>query len=389
MKRVRDGFVFPPELGKRLKAVRRRAGLTQFGLARAMGRPGQGTRAFLSHLEHGDIRYPSLGVIVDYLRACGASFKDLGDILDKFTGQPAVVEQAHGRALVKMTEQLPAKVARQVVRAEASLARADKKQGKPPPDPAKRLARARRNAAAAFRRQVLEKVLNREVNNAGVKPTMTAVSYLKTHAHKVFRILYRTRRSKPVRREELLQAAEAWMVSMKVLPLSAIQYIAGIAQAVFERLERSGDLDWLPDWTVDDLDTVLLTPQRRRELKEEQRDQFRQSLAEYTKAREALVEQVWQEVLSLLEQVPKARHNLYRAVARELCGIVDRFAPSDPRAQQQAGACISRADYVRLGLDRAIARRVAELVLPRYDELRNSLPAHPSGWFRPRRDGQN
>ena len=121
-----------------------RAGLTQPDLARAMGRPGKGTFAFISHLENGDIRYPSLGVIVDYLRACRASIKDLSDILDKFTHKPTVVEQVQGRALVKVTERLPARVAHQVRMTELKQVVKEELSAKPKPDPQKRLARARR-----------------------------------------------------------------------------------------------------------------------------------------------------------------------------------------------------------------------------------------------------
>ena len=74
MKRTPDTFVFPAELGARLRDLRLRAGLTQLGLAQAMGRTGKKAGNLVGRLERGDERYPSFGIVADFLRGCRAGF---------------------------------------------------------------------------------------------------------------------------------------------------------------------------------------------------------------------------------------------------------------------------------------------------------------------------
>jgi transcriptional regulator with XRE-family HTH domain len=88
-----DSFYFPKALGDRLRELRKRAGLTQQELASLAGREFRGNQALISRLELGKYRSPALRTVADYLRACRASFRDLGDILDGYTSQPCVVEQ--------------------------------------------------------------------------------------------------------------------------------------------------------------------------------------------------------------------------------------------------------------------------------------------------------
>ena len=77
MKRPTDTFVFPPELGQRLRDLRLKAGLTQPGLAQAMGRTGKGRACIVSRIEKGSVRFPSLGLVADFLRGCHAGFADV------------------------------------------------------------------------------------------------------------------------------------------------------------------------------------------------------------------------------------------------------------------------------------------------------------------------
>ena len=64
--------VFYEQLGRKLKEVRRKAGLKQSAVGLAMGfKPASG-QAFLSRLERGDARGVELDTLVSYLRACKA-----------------------------------------------------------------------------------------------------------------------------------------------------------------------------------------------------------------------------------------------------------------------------------------------------------------------------
>jgi len=72
------GF-FTPEMGTRLRRIRTQRGLTQ--VAGRMGLKGKSRWSFISRLEQGAIKGPSLDTVTRYLRACGAQFFEFYDLL--------------------------------------------------------------------------------------------------------------------------------------------------------------------------------------------------------------------------------------------------------------------------------------------------------------------
>jgi hypothetical protein len=113
-------------------------------------------------------------------------------------------------------------------------------------DEGQRLARARAVGAVRFRREAVAAMLRDAVNQAGVKPTMTAVAYMSNYGQKVFGILHRTRTGKSVQRERLLARAEAALEKQGVLPLAALRFISAAVHRLYEKMEQSGELDWQP-----------------------------------------------------------------------------------------------------------------------------------------------
>ena len=77
----KTAFTFGPELRARLRQLRERRGLSLRAMAVLMDRQSAGAHAQLSRLERGAMPYPPFNFIVDYLRACGAGFEDLLDLL--------------------------------------------------------------------------------------------------------------------------------------------------------------------------------------------------------------------------------------------------------------------------------------------------------------------
>ena len=65
-----------------------RAGLTRQELAATVGRQGRGGHHVVSRLERGEVPNPAVGLVADYLRACGAGFSDILSVLDEYTIQP-------------------------------------------------------------------------------------------------------------------------------------------------------------------------------------------------------------------------------------------------------------------------------------------------------------
>jgi hypothetical protein len=105
----------------------------------------------------------------------------------------------------------------------------------------------------------------------------------------------------------------------------------------------------------------------------------------WDKAREALVEQLWQETSRMPELAgldPK-RLLLWRSVVRQLCSFVDHDAPESDECKRQVEAMATNEHFSIRGRDPALVRRLAEVVIPRWEELRRSLGPHPLGRVRP------
>jgi transcriptional regulator with XRE-family HTH domain len=68
-------FIFTKEIGEVLSAFRKEAGLSQSEVAERIGLSPK-SFPYVSYLETGRIKNPSLGTILFYLRACGVGWKE-------------------------------------------------------------------------------------------------------------------------------------------------------------------------------------------------------------------------------------------------------------------------------------------------------------------------
>ena len=69
-------------LGERLRSLRVKAMLTQAEVADRMGLTGRASGRFIGHLENGRIGNPSVKTIALFLRACGARWHQVTDLLE-------------------------------------------------------------------------------------------------------------------------------------------------------------------------------------------------------------------------------------------------------------------------------------------------------------------
>jgi transcriptional regulator with XRE-family HTH domain len=383
MKRSQDTFIFTPEFGVRLRDLRLRAGLTQRELARAMGRAGKSAGNLVSRLERGDERYPSFGLVADFLRGCRAGFKDVLDILDLYTDLPTTQQKVFSRALAKVAATVPQKWQAQVTKYDLRIdipksvpveARAQAK-----PDLTKRLERARKLAAAARRRVLYGQFLRDRVGKAGPHLSEIDKTALFNHGLEWFSILYDTRRRRPATRVSRLAASEAAFAEASRLPLEVIRYVHDAVRQHFGEMEMKGDLDWLPDLTLDEYEASLLAPVRKRSQDQQQLDEFRRKLVVYDAARHAAVEQVWSEVQPALDAagVPKERRALYRGVVTACFTAATQFEPGSAGEAKQVDERVLDANSIRLGLDTALAQKLAAVALARFRELAESFPPNP------------
>jgi hypothetical protein len=348
-----------------------------------MGRTGKKAGNLVGRLERGDERFPSFGVVADFLRGCRAGFKDILDILNLYTNLPTLPQKVFGRALVKIAASVPQKWQEQVTDYDLRFdhpkasAKPDVKQTMP--DRLKRLERARKVAAAARRRYFYGQFLKDEADKTGTVLVEVPKTMLFNHGLEWFGILYRTRRKRPETRERQLAASEERYVKDGSLPVSAIRYIQDAVRRHFGEMEMRGDMDWLPGLGLDENEAGLLAPTRKRELKQEQHYEFVRKLEAYETARKAAGEQVWNEVQPVLDEanVLKERRPVYRGAVAACCTAALRTEPGSAEERRQVEEYILEPRWIGLGLDTALAQKLAATVLVRFRDLAKSFPPDP------------
>lgn len=221
---LEDSFWFPKELGERLAELRKKRGLTQPQLAILMGRQGKGGKSLVCRLEKGDFKTPSLRLVGDFLRACGAGFKDVLDVLDKYTSSPNVVDRQGLAAVREAAKDLPEPVASQVVSMDIKTAAARRFEGKLPEPPAKR---AERSARYAEKRMWLARLHTHIVGvivTQKLRPGPMNEGFLQVHGRELWAILDRTK-ADASRRAELLRKAEQALLDQNVMDPACVHAV--------------------------------------------------------------------------------------------------------------------------------------------------------------------
>ena len=383
MRRPTDTFQFPSELGRRLRDLRLKAGLTQPELAQAMGRTGKGKANIVSRMEKGSVRFPSLGLVADFLRGCRVGFRDILDILDLYTELPTAQSKVYDLVLTRASSGVVPKLQEQIGAYDRQFDRpalpAPAKREPSTPDRLKRLERARKNAAAARRRYFYGQYLKVAVNKTGLDPVMAVAEPLFEHGLEWFGILYRTRSAKPGMREKLLAESQDKFAKASRFPLDAIRKLEDGVRRHFAQMEMAGEMDWLPNLSLDEYEAGLLIPTRKRTLKQEQLDRYRHEFEQYDAARKTAVAQVWAELQPMLDRagVPAERRPVYRGLVGACCTAALNSEPGSVGEKAQMDEYILSPQWIGLGLDAALAQKFAGIMLVRFRELAKSFPPDP------------
>jgi transcriptional regulator with XRE-family HTH domain len=188
--------VFLVVLGQRLRAARERAGLTQGALARSLSGKSGTKQQVVSRLEQGLGGAPSILLVLDYLRACGAGLEVLEDLAAAWTGGASPTGLAIARAVAAVDADLPVGALDAATRYAQGVIRQDG--GELPRGRAlRRVAhRAARRGAAETEARALDAMLEQELAAAGVKPGSLHALPLKTFGRMVLAALKRTRKSR-------------------------------------------------------------------------------------------------------------------------------------------------------------------------------------------------
>jgi transcriptional regulator with XRE-family HTH domain len=145
----KTAFHFGPELRARLRELRKRRGLTLRAMATLMDRQGSGAHVQFARLEQGRVKYPSINLIADYLRACGAGFDDLLDLLKPQTAQPPVLRQKGDAAVAELLKSLPKPEQRAMLRWEKATT--ERREEKAATQPEKKKPRVETDRQRVFR----------------------------------------------------------------------------------------------------------------------------------------------------------------------------------------------------------------------------------------------
>jgi transcriptional regulator with XRE-family HTH domain len=375
MKRPKDPYNCDEELGKKLRECRLKAGLTQQELATAMGRQGKGSHHVAGRLERGEVPNPGVGLLADYLRACRASFVDILDVLDRYTSQQTVIEVQTQQALAKVREFLPAKIDRAVERLDRGVERRAATRHEPAPTLEARVRRARSfGLSQVWARRVRRKVVS-IIEMKHLIPGPLNEEHLQSYAAGIWRVLNKTRGRRATKRPAMLEEVlQSYRGECGPDPghLEAVR--EGVLR-FFQEAEMAGQLDAAPQLEPGEAQPRHGFPPK---------PDTRAERDAWDKARQELLGQLWQEISKRpeLSGLQPQRVALWQSLVRQLASIVDHAAPESDECRRQVEALATDEHYARHGRDPALVRRLAEVAIPRWEELRRSLGPHPRGRVR-------
>ncbi|MFO7674885.1 MAG: helix-turn-helix transcriptional regulator [bacterium] len=175
-------------LGAGLRGLRLRAGLRLVELAHLMGRE-PGFYAYLSRLERGRLGPPTLRLVADYLRACGASFGELVPVLDRYTSRPPVREtRARETALAGLAGDESREAARLNVY-DLKTEAARKRAGQKPVAPARRAQALARQLAARHRYRAVDRAVTEELARSGSELSYVAQKLALSYGRMVWKAM--------------------------------------------------------------------------------------------------------------------------------------------------------------------------------------------------------
>jgi transcriptional regulator with XRE-family HTH domain len=335
------------ELFPLLRQIRLRAGLTQKQVAQATGAGGRHGHKLIARLEAGHAPNPSARLVLDYLRACGATSTDIREFLDGYLSVRLSAPERPQRG-PRRKGTVPAR----------GLS--------PEPEDAATIA-LRKEAAWWNLRKVIEIVLHRELNGLGAGPMSKERKHAADFGRKVFRILYQTRQTRPTLRERRLGRCRAW-AERKALPHDALDHLLRTMTELFDDMAAKDELDWLPP-ADDAKHLMLLRPRHRLQTDYDMcRDEYLERMAREQEAREAARRPVIEAAMNLLKSAGLSGSALgnYTIFITAFLNVAESTPPGSPQRAQLVEEKIHSLE--RPYIDQSLLRRLAELVLPLRDQ---------------------
>jgi len=360
MRRKPDRFQMTEELGKRLKSLRRRAGMTQSSLAKAVG--ASWDHALVSRLESGDYSNPGLGMVADYLRACRADFDDILDLLKEYTSRRRPDELAGREAVVKVAKVLPDRYGDEGLKYDAKVAAARQAAGEEPLSPEERVRRMVNLAASAGRRQRLKVVTNVLLDEIETSPNMTVRVFVEQLARKAWGVMSGTRTRNRHMRDHRMARLVGESTVQKILPFSDVQLVVRCVSELFDGLVMTGKLP-MPDRAS--------RPRRVRIPTHEEEEQER--VREAGVARQANISEGLYQVMTVLQPRRLAHEMDWYTWLTMLCSEAYDTLPGSPERER------IRAESLAKSPDPAVAGEYADLALRGLDRQLRRGPKPDEG----------
>jgi hypothetical protein len=221
-------------------------------MAMLMDRQGSGAHVQLARLERGKIRYPSINLIADYLRACGSGFEDLLDLLKPYTAQPPALKEKADAAVAELLKSLPKPEQRAMLKWEKATA--ERREAKAAAQPEKKKPRVETDRQRVFR--IVWSFIHANWNEVCEQKLYEAMLRLKgevprserreacSYGRRFFGILTRHYRQEARRKgalERVERDARSCGFSNRVLAM-----LRDAAEQAHRELFLAGRLDWEP-----------------------------------------------------------------------------------------------------------------------------------------------
>jgi hypothetical protein len=347
-------------------------------MALLMDRQGKGAHTQLARLERGDVKYPSFNLIVDYLRACGAGFEDLLDLLKPHTSQPPVLKQKGDAAVAELLKSLPKAEQRAMLRWEKATT--EKREERAAAEPPKKKPRVETDRQRVFRviwsfihanwNELFEQKLYETMRGLKNDVPRSERKYACGHARRFFGILTRYYKHE-ARREGALARVERRAKEHGFSDQTIAALLKAATDAQLE-LEQSGRLDWQP--------TQEEIIKQRGHAPKVERAETRLEMdevapgVEYNKTLGFIRAMAVQAVAARLDQLRLAHHQgkeYYYYWIDRLIPIADEHGTDSPEWQAEVDATAPRLH------NEAIAREAATLVADTFNRWKVKLPAKP------------
>jgi transcriptional regulator with XRE-family HTH domain len=360
-------------LSKRFVELRKKAGLTQQGVADAMGK-SRARKMPAGRLERGGVENASLLTVAEYLRAVRAGFGDLKGVLDRYTSLP-IPEPVR-----KLAEVAP--LPRLQVRGRALVNRPDRSYGTysepraPNPEEELRVLRIRQRAGYWVLRRAFERYLHGYLDAAEVPATHWLRRRMASYARRVFNGLFRTRGPKePKRRERLARLREA---ALKLpLPDALAEFVEYVVKLVFDDMAAHDELDWMPP--PEEAFTIMAVKPKHRVVTDAQMclAEWADVSSRYNAALMEIYERPHKAAFDVAESARCDAHTLnrYQAAALRAANIARTTMPDTPRRKKSVDDWHA-TDWPE-ELDRRLLERMLAAALAIWDALLPTLPPAP------------